>query len=363
MARRLRIGIAGLGRGSHFLSALTSWEDTEVAAVCDTDPARVEKVKDRIGGARAFEDYSEMLDSGVEAVLVATPMHMHGPQSAEALRRGIHVFSEVSAATSLEQCRELVAAARGSSAKYMMGENCCFMKPFALVRNMARAGLFGEIYYAEADYVHEVRPFPGAERWRDKWLFGRRGGTYITHPLGTVLDWLDDHVAAVNCVGTGAHVDPEKDNDDSSVMLCTTSRGALVKIRHDQMSPRPMTHNYAALQGTNGVYEAPRHGADTHRVCLLDPAEKIDVSGRKWESLWDYEEYLPDYWRESPESEDAHGGSDGFTLRAFVDSVLEDTRPPIDVYRALDFTVPGLMSELSVRQGGARVAVPNFRLA
>ena len=46
----------------------------------------------------------------------------------------------------------------------------------------------------------------------------------------------------------------------------------------------------------------------------------------------------------------------------FVEAILNDADPPIDVYRALDFTVPGLMSEISVEQGGAPVAVPNFRL-
>lgn len=360
MTAGLRFGIAGLNRGSHFLRSLNSWDDTRLAAVCDPDAARAEQLRDQLGDARVCESYEEMLDCGIDAVIVATPIHLHAPQSAEALRRGIHVFSEVSAATSLDQCRALVAAARESSAKYMMGENCCYMKPFALVKSMVDAGLFGEVYYAEAEYVHEVRPFPGAGKWRDRWLFGRRGATYITHPLGTVLNWLDDRVVSVNCVGTGPHVDPSRGNDDSSVMLCLTSRGALVKIRHDEMSPRPSTLNYAALQGTKGAYEALRHDEDTHRVCLDEAG--IDPKHRKWRPLWDFEaDYLPGYWRGASE-DDVHGGSDGLTLRAFVDCVLNDTPSPIDVYRALDFTAPGLMSEVSIEQAGAQVAVPDFRL-
>ncbi len=360
MTGALRFGIAGLVRGSHFLASLNAWDDTQVAAVCDPEVGRVEQVRGSLGDARVCPSYEEMLDSGIEAVIVATPMHLHAPQSAEALRRGIHVFSEVSAAISLDQCEDLVRAARESSAKYMMGENCCFMKPFSLVKSMVEAGLFGEIYYAEADYVHEVRPYPGSGRWRDTWLFGRRGATYITHPLGTVLHWLDDRVISVNCVGTSANIDPSKDNDDSAVMLCLTSRGALVKIRHDQMSPRPSSLNYAALQGTKGAYEAKRHSSDTHRVCLDNP--DTDPRHREWQPLWDFEDqYLPEFWRGISEEDDPHGGSDGLTLRAFVDCVLHDTPSPIDVCRALDFTVPGLISEVSVKEGGARVEVPDFR--
>ena len=55
------------------------------------------------------------------------------------------------------------------------------------------------------------------------------------------------------------------------------------------------------------------------------------------------------------------GGADGLTVLAFVDAILNDTESPIDVHRALDYTVPGLMSEVSAKQGGAPVAVPDFR--
>ncbi len=48
-------------------------------------------------------------------------------------------------------------------------------------------------------------------------------------------------------------------------------------------------------------------------------------------------------------------------LRDFVDSILHDTRPPIDVYDAMDFTVPGLVSEQSIANGGMPVEVPDFR--
>jgi predicted dehydrogenase len=363
MAEQLKVGIAGLRRGSAFLGPLAAWRDTRVAAVCDTDRAVLEARRDEFGDAQVFTSYSEMLESGIDAVVVATPIHLHAPQSIEALERGIHVFSEVSAAISLQQGEDLVRAVQRSSAKYMMGENCCFMREFSVVRNMALAGVFGDVYYAEADYVHEFGSWARRGGWQDKWLLGRRGPTYITHPLGTVLNWLDDFAVTVSCMGTGPQVNPWRKNDDCSIMLCKTSKGALVQIRHDVVSPRPMTHNYAALQGTKGAYEAPRRRGDEHRVCLGVPDEEMTPGAREWRPLADFEdEHLPDEWRRAAGGEDdGHGGSDAVVMRAFVDSILNDTDPPIDVYRALDFTVPGLMAEASIRQGGAPVAVPNYR--
>jgi len=360
---QLRVGIAGLNRGRAFMEALEWHPRTRIAAICDPDPERLEHCRERLGDARPFRDYSEMLDSGVDLVIVASPVQFHGPQSIEALKRNIHVFSEVIAATSLEECRDLAAAARQSSAKYMMGENCCFMKSHMVVRNMARAGVFGELYYAEGAYVHYVRTLRSVAGWREEWLFGRRGGTYLTHALGPILEWLDDVVVTVNCVGTGSHAEPRFGGDDSSTLLCKTAKGAMVVLRNDMSSPRPF-RGYASLQGTKGAYE-PDWGHDGklgERVCLPDPESRD--SHPAWRPLSEFEdEFLPEIWRNRPEgmASHVHGDADGLTVLAFVEAVLNDEEPPINVHRALDFTVPGLVSAVSAEQGGTPVAVPTFR--
>ena len=65
---------------------------------------------------------------------------------------------------------------------------------------MARAGLFGEIYYAEGGYIHDCHEIQydadGNPTWRVTWQVGRNGCTYGTHSLGPVLEWLDDRLAS-----------------------------------------------------------------------------------------------------------------------------------------------------------------------
>jgi predicted dehydrogenase len=237
------------------------------------------------------------------------------------------------------------------------------MKPHRVVRNMARAGAFGELYYAEGAYVHEIRTLDPPGGWRDKWLFGRKGSTYITHALGPILEWLDDRVVTVNCVGTGAWVDAKLGGDDCSITLCRTAKGALIKLRNDMISPRPAS-GYAALQGTKGIFEPDWEFGENNKVCLAEPGVEMIGDHRQWRPLAELEEeYLPEIWRSRPAAlqSQAHGGADGLTILAFVDAILNDKESPIDVYRALDYTVPGLMSEVSAKQGGAPVAVPDFR--
>ncbi|MEM2906019.1 MAG: Gfo/Idh/MocA family oxidoreductase [Candidatus Bathyarchaeia archaeon] len=364
MVDRLRVGVAGLHRGPSFIRTFTTFKETEVTAICDVNQDTLNKVGGSLGIKGRYLDYEDMLASGVEVAVVATPMQFHAPQAISALKSNIHVLSEVTAAISLDECHLLLQAARASRAKYMMAENYCYTKSNVLVRNMVRQGLFGEVYFAEGEYVHDVKSLHHDERgkptWRYYWQVGRNGCTYGTHSLGPVLQWFDERVVTVSCLGSGRHTDPEHLMDDTVLMLCKTESGALIKIRLDMLSNRPHNMAYYSLQGTRGCYEAPRGLGDDHKVWLAG----FSGDPNKWRPLSDLEEqYLPDIWRKPPEEalKAGHWGGDYFVARDFLDSILNDTKPPIDIYDALNFTAPGLVSEESIKQGGKPLPVPDFR--
>ena len=361
MSSLLRIGIVGARRGGAFVEAIHHHPATQLVALCDTNAARLAASAPAFGSPATFTDYSAMLEAGLDLVIIATPLQWHVLQAVEALARGVHVFSEVPAASSLAQCDELVQAVRHSSARYMMGENCCYMKPHMLVKNMARAGVFGELYYAEGEYVHYVPELCPPGSWRAEYLLNRRGGTYLTHALGPILEWMDDRVVTVSCVGTGSWGKPEFTGDNCSVLLCRTAKGALISLRNDLRSPRPFS-GYAALQGTKGAYVPNWDGAQFHRIYLLDP--QAPQTEPRWQPIENFEEaFLPDVWRAAPENltQQAHGGADGLTLLDFVEAILHDRPIPIDVYRALDITLPGLLSAASAAQEGQPIPVPDYR--
>ncbi len=363
MSERLHVGIAGAGRGVSYAPVLRAFPETDVVALCDVDPRTLHDAAEAHGIENRFAAYEQMLDSGIDVVIVATPMHLHVRHSTAALDRGIHVLSEVTAATTLDECRWLRDAVLRSSARYMMAENYCYMKPNVLVRSLVERGFFGEVYFAEGEYVHEIRSLhhrpDGSPTWRYYDQVGKNGCTYGTHSLGPVLQWMGERVVTVSCLGTGVHTDPEHVMEDTVLMNCKTESGALVKVRVDMLSTRPAGAHYYSLQGTHGCYEAPRAPGEMHKIWLADSCDKVE-----WRSLWDFEdEFMPDDWRRRSEEalRAGHGGSDYYVARAFVDAVVQGVDPPIDVWRALDFTVPGLVSEQSIAQGGAPLPVPDFR--
>jgi predicted dehydrogenase len=255
-----------------------------------------------------------------------------------------------------------------------MAENTCFSPNNLIIQKMVREGLFGEIYFAEGEYVHEIKSLhydaDGSPTWRSKWQVGVNGCTYATHSLGPVLEWFGERVDSVVCLGSGRHTAPEHEMEDTTTMLCKTTSGALIKIRVDMLSNRPHGGGYFALQGTKGCFEAARGLGDKPKIWLEDfgkasaNRETIDADPYEWRPLDDYrEKFLPDIWKDAPPEAFAsgHGGTDFFVVSDIIEAIREEKEPAIDVNRALDFTLPGLLSQKSISEGGRPIRVPDFR--
>jgi predicted dehydrogenase len=361
----IRFGIIGAaGRGNSFVRSLEAHSNVVITALCDINAEAVAASATELGVDHVFSDAEEMLDSQlIDAVVIGTPMQCHAPQAILALERDVHVLCEVTAGVSVEECRDLVVAARRSGATYMMAENYAYMRPNVLVRELVRLGLFGELYYAEGAYIHELKALNETTPWRRRWQTGVNGCTYPTHSLGPVLRWFDgDRVTAVCAMGTGRHYrDPRNEPygmEDSVTMMCRLQSGGLVEIRVDMISDRPHNMVHYALQGTDGCYESADGHTGEPKVWLRSRNAKPC-----WEPLEDLEEYLPGNWRQPPEAalKAGHGGGDYWEVQDFIGAIHDGATPPIGIDAAMDMTLPGLVSQQSLAQGSAWVAVPDPR--
>ncbi|MDD4889464.1 MAG: GNAT family N-acetyltransferase [Phycisphaerae bacterium] len=363
----LNIGIVGAcGRGKSFKSACDALDMVRVHAVCDTYVEGLDEAAARLGAAEKYADFETMLEkSELDAVIIGTPMQFHVPQAIAALQRNVHVLSEVPAGVSIDECRQLVAACQVSKAVYMMAENYTYTRPNVLVREMARRGLFGQPYYAEGEYIHELKELNEKTVWRRKWQTGIDGLTYPTHSLGPILQWMHgDRVVSVSCAGSGHHHrDPrghEYENEDSVVALCRMRSGGLVKIRVDMLSDRPHAMTNYQLQGTDGCYESARAKGEANRVWLKSRNGGKDA----WTDLKELEgEFLPEFWRTHFEraSKAGHGGGDYFEVLDFVDAILGTRPAPVGIHEAMDMTLPGLISQQSILAESRWMDVPDSR--
>ncbi|MEX0774350.1 MAG: GNAT family N-acetyltransferase [Phycisphaeraceae bacterium] len=371
MGETLKVGIVGAaGRGGSFRAALEA-NGAAVYAVCDTHAERLQQCAAAMGASETYTDYAAMLEkSAIDAVVIGTPMQFHAPQAIEALRRDLHVLCEVTAGVHVEECRALVQAAAASKGVYMMAENYTYMRPNVLVRELARAGLFGQVYYAEGEYLHELKGLNEITTWRRLWQTGLAGVTYGTHSLGPILQWMaGDRVTRVCCADAAQHYrDPRGEPyvQTTPVMLCKTARGAVIKIRVDMVSDRPHSMTNYQLQGTDGSYESGRGGpADRAKIWLR--ALSREIRWHDLESLMGIDQladkYLPEIWRKPPAAalKAGHGGGDYFEVLDFLNAVGGKAACPIGIHEAMDMTLPGLISQQSVLQGGSWLDVPDSR--
>ena len=120
----IKIGIMGLSRGKEYVKSYTALEGADVVAVCEKDPALVKAALELVPHpVKVCDTYEELLDAGIDAVVLCNYFHEHAKVAIAALNKGISVLSETTAAPTLGECVALCKAAEASTGKYMLGAN------------------------------------------------------------------------------------------------------------------------------------------------------------------------------------------------------------------------------------------------
>ena len=362
----IKVGIVG-SRAKSTMAGFSALDNVEVTAVCDLNEECMNRIADEYNIPHLFRVYEDMLESDIDAVVIATPMQCHVPQAVAALEAGKHVLSEVTAGVTMDELWWLIEAKEKYGKTYMMAENYIYTPEIQLVKSLSAAGKFGTPFYAEGEYLHDVRDLAvygnGKRSWRTYWQLGKRGSFYPTHSLGPVMEWFaGDRVTEISCFGTGGgYVTPELKQDELTVTMCRMASGALAKITVACKAPRPHNMLSYLLQGTKGCCEARGVGGD-YQVWFED--EPVDDSGKcKWRPLLDFDSYLPERYQNPTEAakKAGHNGGDYYLVKDFVDAIVSGQEPDVNVYRACEWTAVGLLSELSVTNRGRVMELPNFR--
>ncbi len=358
----LRIGVVGLHRGMGFVRVFSQHPDCELAAVCDIQPGRAGDVAEEFGVPMHFEDYSELCRADIDAIVVATPAPVHVPHALEALSEGKHVLSEVPAAYDLNQAEQLARGVERSGLKYMFAENMCYFAYIQTYRQMVHRGDIGRPIYAEGEYVHDCRSLmhgrfdgvtPGSESGPN-WRASMPPIHYCTHDLGPVLEILDTRCISAVGMHTGSHIAAEWGTIDAEVGLFRCESGAVVKILCAfSIARRPAMH-WMVVYGTEGYLEGPRGGTGNRHMLYTERTQNLQ--GPMELALSTSHTGAP------PEATaGGHGTSEYYMCNDFARCILDDTQPPIDVYRGLDYSVPGICAHISAESGGKPVEVPDFR--
>ncbi|MDX1935043.1 MAG: Gfo/Idh/MocA family oxidoreductase [Capsulimonadales bacterium] len=384
----VRIGFIGLGgRGSGLLGDLLALDGVRIHAVCDLVTERAQNGAARAeqagmgrpevyGGSETI--YKKLCErDDLDLIYIATPWDWHVPMAVAAMEHGKHAAVEVPAATTLDECWKLVDTSEKTRRHCLILENCCFGWSEMLVRNMVRAGRFGQLTHGEAAYIHNLRGLlladSGEGLWRRFPHIKRNGNLYPTHGLGPVAQYMEIHngdrfelLVAMSSREASlteyrdAHLpaDSPKRKEkylcgDMNTSLIRTALGRTILLQHDVVTPRPYSR-INMIAGTKGTF------------CDYPPRIHLDgqPGGEEWASLdthkAQYEDRLWTNMGELARKRGGHGGMDFLMNYSVIRWMREGLAPEMDVYDAAAWSAPGPLSDLSVARGSLPIKFPDF---
>ncbi len=175
-----KLNIAGIGVGGQGGGVLNDMKGENIVALCDVDSAKAAGTFKNFPNAERFKDYRVMLEKrkDIEAVMIATPDHMHAPITMAALRAGKHVYVEKPMAHTIEEARAMTKLAKQTGLVTQMGNNGHAGDGLRLTREWIQAGAIGAIRE-----IHGWSDRPG------KWWKQPAERPAESMPVPNDLDW------------------------------------------------------------------------------------------------------------------------------------------------------------------------------
>ncbi len=383
--------VVGLGcRGYSMLcDVLLNLPDLNIVSVCDVYEDRVQQGVDAVKAAgqqaEGFTDYREALSvPGLNAVFIFSDWSSHTEIAVYAMKRGIAAASEVGCEYSLENCYRLVRTQEETGTPYMFLENCCWGQEELVTTAMVRRGLLGTIVHCAGSYAHDLRYEISYGHVNRHYRFDnyakRCCENYPTHELGPIAKLLDinrgNRILTVSsfaskAAGLEEYIRNREDateemkntkfaQGDIVTTVLTCANGETILLRLDTTLPRSYSREFT-VRGTKGMYMQ-----DTNTFFFDGEKEyfsPVEYYKKNLDNAAKYQqEYLPALWKNmsQEEIEKGHGGIDWLAYAAFVEALKNGDEMPVDVYDAATWQAVSVLSEISIRQGGAPQAMPDF---
>jgi predicted dehydrogenase len=370
---KLKVAVVGVRRGSAHVAAFQGHPRSEVAVLCDLDKERAEAAAKRHSVPETVERYEEVLERrDIDIVVLATPDADHAPQALMALDAGKHVMTEIPMSVELEQNEQLIAAVKRSGKHLQMAQQARWAPYILAAKALRDEGEFGELFYAEGEYFHNVENYlrgqEGERTWRaDNPYAGILGGG--PHPYDTIrwltgVEFTEVHAYSVKPEGG---LDRTADDHFVALFKAPGRSGCIAKVAVSSGLARPYCL-YFSLYGTNGTWERNRQqepGSQTsddylflRKIPNLRQMMQVPTFRTRYHSFTGEIEGMPAELAQRFGSQ-GHGMHDAMPAADLISAILEDRMPTINVYEGAR-TSAGLRCALESCRTGQVVQIPKY---
>jgi predicted dehydrogenase len=226
MQKKINIAVVGCGYwGPNLIRNFSALPECHVRYVCDKDEKRLAHMKLLYPSSETTKDFDKTVgDKEVDAVVVATPVHLHYELAKRALQAGKHALVEKPMTQTAEHGNELVQLAAKKKLTLMVGHTFIYSAPVRRIREIVQSGDIGEIQYISS-------------RRLNLGLFQKDinvAWDLAPHDISIILYLLGRPPVSVNCQGK-AHVN--KDIEDVTNMSLNFDNGGFATIHSSWLDP------------------------------------------------------------------------------------------------------------------------------
>jgi predicted dehydrogenase len=256
----LEVGVVGCGYwGPNLIRNFNGLDDANVKLVCDTDEARLAHMKRRHPSVDTRTSADDLFsDPELDAVVIATPVHLHYPLACKSLEAGKHTFIEKPMARSVKECEALVGLADQGGLTLMVGHTFVYTAVVRRIKEILDSGEIGDVLYISS-------------RRLNLGLFQKDinvAWDLAPHDISIILYLLGRAPETVNCQGK-AHV--AEGIEDVTNMSLTFADGRFATIHSSWLDPNKVRE--MTIVGTQKmiVYDD------------IEPQEKIKIYDKRVE--------------------------------------------------------------------------------
>jgi predicted dehydrogenase len=355
--KRIRMGVVGGGFGIAF-----PWHEhpnAEVVAVSDLIPERRNNMMKVFKCKTSYESLEKLvLAKDIDAVAIWTPVPDHAKHVELVLNSGKHAICAVPLGMDREECEKILETVKRTGLTYMMGETSFYRQDTITARQWYKEGKFGEMLCVEGEYYHD-HTGKNTRYWHDKngptWRYGFAPMHYPTHATSFLTGVTGERITEVSCMGWGDDDEVLRTNGYKNpfwncTALCRTNRGHYAKMSVFWSIQVGFAERANWFGSKMNFYMANPNGMGPVITTANDPPKPFDVP-QHWKT-----DMLPAPLRH----DSGHGGSWTFIVHEFIDSLVKNRRPAIDIYEALAETMPGIIAHDSALKGGELTKVPQY---
>jgi predicted dehydrogenase len=364
---KIRIAIVGLGFGAEFIPIFQSYPGVEMYGICRRSAKDLNECGDRYGIKARYTDFHKLLaDPNVDAVHINSPIGDHAWQSIAALKAGKHVASTVPAATTIDECRQIVEAQRQSGKVYMMMETVVYSREYLFVKELYDKGELGRIQFLRGSHQQDM------EGWPSYWE-GFPPMHYATHCVSPCLALLGKHAESVVCHGSG-RIDEKlipkygspfavetatfkiRDSD-----VCAEVTRSLFNVARQYRESFDATGDKKSFEWQQVENEEPViHTRGLPEPKIPQRVKVPDYASRLPEPIRKFTGTIQDAQHLSFIQGGGHGGSHPHLVHAWI-SAIRGERPPLpDAATSVNWTMVGICAHQSALKGGERIEIPRF---